>query len=453
MRPATMIQARRHHARSPLAGLLLAGFAALPALAAETYTLKDLSVDDGQIYVKAGEIVLTGTTLARSELEALVKAGKAADVVIKLSGAGADRISIPALSVEIRAKDAASGRGKRKYALTNLTASGVKTGMAATLALDGLSITIDRDDITTGALKASQASLPALAAALLGQTRNEEGLLPVLGEGRVEKITLAREASKTTIAAINLGKIRVQSGRNPQHLFPVLGTIEVSGLTGTQSQTGWSLEMLSLAADDAKSGIPGAFAASVKGLAVSAGQAGSKDMAELGYDPLRISGALEGGWDSAKQELSIGKFTISGEQFGGMTFTALLGNVTRDAIQSMDGKKFFPDATVKSMSVVIENTGLFERLVARSAKATNTTPEDARTKMVIQARLIASMMLGNQALTPLGEAVNKFLLAPGRIAITSLAKTPAGVPISDFSKKTDKGPVIADQFTVMTEVR
>ena len=65
----------------------------------------------------------------------------------------------------------------------------------------------------------------------------------------------------------------------------------------------------------------------------------------------------------------------------------------------------------------------------------------------------ALRLLGNQALTPLGEAVNKFLLAPGRIAITSLAKTPAGVPISDFSKKTDKGPVIADQFTVMTEVR
>lgn len=463
MRIATMIQTLRSqvvhphlcrpHVRRTATGLLLAGLAALPAFAAETYTLKDLSVDDGRVYVKAGEITLTGTTLLRSEVEALVKAGKAADVVIRLAGAGAERISIPALAVEIRAKDAATGRGKRAYVLTNLTASGVKAGMAATLAFDALSATLDREGLTTGALKATQASLPALAYALLGQSRSEEGLLPVLAEGRVEKITLTRETSKLGIAAISLGALRVQSGKNPQHLFPVLGRIEISGISGTQNQTNWSLETLALAAEDAKSGIPGAFSASVKGLAVSSGPAGSKDMAELGYDPLRISGALEGGWDSAKQELSIGKFTVSGEQFGAMTFTALLGNVTRDAIQNLDGKKFFPDAMVRSMSVTLENTGVFERIVARSAKATNTTPEEARTKMIIQARLIASMMLGNQALTPLGEGINKFLLAPGRISISALARTPAGVPVSDFAKKTDKGPVIADQFTVTAEVR
>ena len=443
---------------APAALLLAIGLA--PAGAAESYTLKDLSVDDGQVHLSAPELTVTGGGLSRAEVETLARTGKPGELLSRLVAGGAEAIAAPMLTVDVRRPDPGNAGGTRsRTSLKGLQVKGLKAGVAATLTAEGLTTTLDKGgEVKTGAIQAREAGFGALARLALGQPAGE-GYVPLLGEARVEALAMSSPTATTSAAAMTLKSLRARGGKAATDLFPALGQIEISDLKGSRGEApgaprqSWSMASLTLGAEGGRTDAPGQFSAAVTRLAVEAGANGSKDLAELGYAPLLLAAALDGGWDAGRQELTVHRLAVSGEQFGGITFTALLGNVTRAALEGTGGGKGLSAATVKTMSVVVENTGLFERLVARQAKATGVAPAQARARMTTQAQMIAGMMLGEQARAPLGEAVNRFLAAPGRLTVRSEARTPAGVPVSELTRKTGSDPAIAGQFTVTAEVR
>jgi hypothetical protein len=123
----------------------------------------------------------------------------------------------------------------------------------------------------------------------------------------------------------------------------------------------------------------------------------------------------------------------------------VLGSVSKDV--------FSPDAalasvaligaTAKSLDVLVENRGLFERLISRDAAQKGKSPDEVRREYGMGAAIVVPVMLGGGAAAKaVGQAVARFVAKPGRLAVQIKAKDAAGLGVADFAGNPDPTTIL-----------
>ncbi len=187
-------------------------------------------------------------------------------------------------------------------------------------------------------------------------------------------------------------------------------------------------------------GAPTGGRLAVDGLTLSLpanGRAGALEpVAALGYRDLDLAGVLDSRWSPATGELTLRDLTLSGRDMGKIRLSGQVAGLSRDVLDpdtAVSGVALLA-ATAKTLALEIENSGLFERIVAQQARAQSLTPEALRREYGTAAAMGIPAILGNApAARALGQAVARFVAKPGRLALTATAKDPAGFGVADVS--------------------
>ncbi|PPJ44356.1 hypothetical protein C0075_27130, partial [Rhizobium sp. KAs_5_22] len=87
----------------------------------------------------------------------------------------------------------------------------------------------------------------------------------------------------------------------------------------------------------------------------------------------------------------------------------------------------------KSLDLVVDNKGLFERYMAKAAKEQKSTPEALRRTYATATAFVVPAMIGNseQAQT-LSQAIGRFIAKPGRLTVNARSKDSSGMSLLDF---------------------
>ncbi|MGO4571446.1 hypothetical protein [Microvirga sp. 2TAF3] len=163
---------------------------------------------------------------------------------------------------------------------------------------------------------------------------------------------------------------------------------------------------------------------------------GIQNLTDLGYRTIDLSLLVATNWNEATQELAIQEISLQGQNMGRLSLTGLLGNVSKDAFNpdTAIASVALISAKAKSVDLTLDNGGLFERFLDKTAKEQKTTPEALRRTYATAAAMVIPSMIGNseQAKT-LSQAVSRFIAKPGRIVINARAKDSAGLGVADIA--------------------
>lgn len=170
-----------------------------------------------------------------------------------------------------------------------------------------------------------------------------------------------------------------------------------------------------------------------------------KQLADLGYDRIDGSLATHLGWNEAGQELVVREMSVDGAGMGSFLLRGIVGGVTRDVFSpdSAVASVAFLGATAKSLEAVLENRGLFERVVAREARRQKRNPEDVRREYGMAAAVgIPAILGGSAGAKTLAQSVARFVAKPGKLTIRARAKQPAGFGVADLAAAPDPASVL-----------
>lgn len=284
---------------------------------------------------------------------------------------------------------------------------------------------------------------------------------------RVDRIAFAAGGGRGTLDAVTLSgfspvaTLRAQArvpagdkGPGPSR-GPVLtaGNLHLDGLAldlpGSPAKPGFvtppvpvkvTLRAADLGSAAPIDGIPTQTRVTLDNLTVALPPGGVPDaleaVADLGYRDLDLSAIIDGRWDPAAREVTVQDVSVSGRDMGAVRFTGTVGGITKDV--------FDPDrnvaqaallgATAKALTLRIENGGLFERVVARQAKAQSLTPDALRREYGTAASAGIPAVLGNSpAARAIGETVARFVAKPGRLTIGATTKVEGGLGVAQFA--------------------
>jgi hypothetical protein len=235
-----------------------------------------------------------------------------------------------------------------------------------------------------------------------------------------------------------------------RRLVPTIGTMRLSGLdfdvpnekssAPKPENIRFGVKDIEVTADRPVNGIPTNLRMAVDNITfvvpASTREDGLKDLAALGYGALDLSFATAVSWNEPASELVVREVSVRGADMGSAVLRGVLANVNKDVFNSDSAVAMtaLVGATARNLDFVIENKGLFERVIANEARKQKKTPEDLRREYGMAAAIAVPSMLGNSAAArTVGQAVARFVAKPGRLAISARAKDPAGLGIADFA--------------------
>ena len=240
-------------------------------------------------------------------------------------------------------------------------------------------------------------------------------------------------------------------------LIPTLGTMHVSGLDidipdtdsdkgrtkgkskGKPERVKATLKDLEITADQPRNAVPSNIRIGLQNLAIAlppnSKEDGIRDLLDLGYKNLDMSFLLAAAWNEAKEEIAVSELSFQGKDMGSISISGLFGNVSKD-IFSHDtalATVALVSARAKTLDIVVENKGLFERFLAKTAKEEKTTTEALRTTYGTAAAVAVPAMIGNsEQAKVLSKAIARFVAKPGRLTIDVEAKAADGIGVSDL---------------------
>jgi len=128
------------------------------------------------------------------------------------------------------------------------------------------------------------------------------------------------------------------------------------------------------------------------------------------------------------------------KELGVVRLTGLIGNASPDLFSPDEAtaSAALIGAKAKSASVVIENRGLVERYLEKTAKEEGTTPEALQKLYAGATPLVLSSMIGSSEQSrTLGQAIARFIEKPGRLTIDAQPKNPSGFGLMDVMLTSD----------------
>lgn len=235
-----------------------------------------------------------------------------------------------------------------------------------------------------------------------------------------------------------------------RRLAPTLGTIRMADLAfdvaderpapAGPERIRFTVAAVELTADRQLNAIPTNLRLAVDHLALTlppdSQDEGIRNLLDLGYRNVDLSTLVAADWSEGQNELALREVSVRGVNMGSVTVRGTLGNVGRDV--------FSPDtaaatvallgATAKTLTLVVENNGLFEAIVTAEARRQGKPADTVRREYASAAALGIPAVLGNSsAAKAIGQAVGRFVAKPGRLTISARSKEPAGLGFADFA--------------------
>jgi hypothetical protein len=146
---------------------------------------------------------------------------------------------------------------------------------------------------------------------------------------------------------------------------------------------------------------------------------------------------------------------MDGKDMGSLRLTGLIGNVTPDLFSTDEAtaSAALISAKAKAANVMIENRGLVERYLAKTAKEESTTPEALQKMYSGAAPFVLSSMIGNSEQSrTLSQAIARFIEKPRKLTIDAQPKNPAGFGMMDVMLASDPKVLLSKlQITAKAE--
>lgn len=276
------------------------------------------------------------------------------------------------------------------------------------------------------------------------------------GAVRIETLSLTGFSIKPTLEALKSTSPEALRQFDPtamRALLPTLGTLRVAGVDidtlnkdeGRKSErVKATVGEFEFTADQPFKAVPTNIRLGFRNLAMAlpAGsqEDGIKDLIALGYQNLDLSFMLAASWNEVTSELTLREVSAEGRDMGSVNLTGVLSNVSRDVFDpdTAVASVALVDAKAKSVDLTVQNAGLFERYLNKTAKEQKTTPESLRRTYGTAAAVAIPAIIGNsdQAKT-LSQAIARFIAKPGRLTINAQAKDANGLGVADLMTLTE----------------
>jgi hypothetical protein len=229
-------------------------------------------------------------------------------------------------------------------------------------------------------------------------------------------------------------------------LVPTLGTLRLQGVSidgitndeGKKVKVQAGLKGFELTADKPVNAIPTNFRIGLQNLTMALPSSSTddavKELVALGYKDIDVSLLAAATWNEAASEIAVSEVSFQGQEMGNITLTGRIGNVGRDLFNADTAiaTVALVGAKAKALDLTVENKGLFERYLSKSAKEQKTTPESLRRTYAAAAAFVVPAMIGSseQAQT-LSQAIARFIAKPGKLSVNATPKDPSGLGIAE----------------------
>jgi hypothetical protein len=229
-------------------------------------------------------------------------------------------------------------------------------------------------------------------------------------------------------------------------LVPTLGTLRLSGFSidGSSDDEGKKVKIqaglkgFELTADRPVNAIPTNIRIGLQNLTMAlpsnSTDDGIKELVALGYKNIDVSLLAAATWNEAASEIALNEVSFQGLDMGTIGLTGRIGNVGKDLFNADTAiaTVALVGARAKALDLTVENKGLFERYMAKSAKEQKTTPESLRRTYAAAAAFVVPAMIGSseQART-LSQAVARFIAKPSKLTVNATPKDPSGLGIAE----------------------
>ncbi|MEE1611290.1 hypothetical protein [Microvirga sp. CF3016] len=229
-------------------------------------------------------------------------------------------------------------------------------------------------------------------------------------------------------------------------LVPTLGTLRLQGVSidgvtddeGKKVKVQAGLKGFELTADKPVNAIPTNFRIGLQNLTMALPSSSTddavKELVALGYKDIDVSLLAAATWNEAASEIALSEVSFQGQEMGTIALTGRIGNVGRDLFNADTAiaTVALVGAKAKALDLTVENKGLFERYMAKSAKEQKTTPESLRRTYAAAAAFVVPAMIGSseQAQT-LSQAIARFIAKPGKLSVNATPKDPSGLGIAE----------------------
>ena len=240
-----------------------------------------------------------------------------------------------------------------------------------------------------------------------------------------------------------------------RRLAPTLGSLRFSNLsfegkaTSGEGAVRIGLRGAEFRAERPVNGVPTESRLSMDGLTVAipadTKQDGLRDVAALGYRELDLSWIMEVGWSEAARELAVREFSLSGRDMGTARARATIAGIGKDVFDTDTAiaAAALMGASATRLDVTLENSGLYERIVAQQAKAQGRGTEELRRDYAMLAAAgIPAVLGGSPTAKAIGQAVARFAAKPGRLSLTARSKSAAGLGLVDFTTAGDPTAIL-----------
>lgn len=247
--------------------------------------------------------------------------------------------------------------------------------------------------------------------------------------------------------SVNMSDLQASARR----FVPRLGTLSLRGVDldvpdETARETNPSapnirlgVKQFEVATGDEFEGMPTALRLKLDNLAMTvppdSKEDGLKDLLAMGYSAIDVSAVLDGRWNKDTSDFVVNSLGAQGVNMGSVNVKGTFGNVTSDVFSGDQAaaQVALLGATLKGVSVAVENKGLFEKVLEREAKKQGKSAGQMRKELGAAAQIGIPMFLGGgpQA-KQVAAAVAKFLLKPNRLTVEAKAKSAEGLGVADF---------------------
>lgn len=236
-------------------------------------------------------------------------------------------------------------------------------------------------------------------------------------------------------------------------LAPTLGTLKLSGIAidtsvngngGRKTKLSSTVKEVEFTADQPVNNVPTNLRWAVQNFAVTLPQDskedGVKELLALGYRDLDLSFAFAGRWNEAANEIAVTELSLQGKDMAIISLTGLFGSVSKEIFDADEAiaTVALMGAKAKALDVTLENRGLFERFLAKTAREEKTTPDKLRQTYGAGAAFVVPSLIGHsEQATTISRAIARFVAKPGRLTINARAKDPSGLGVVEILSLSD----------------
>ncbi|QCK87889.1 hypothetical protein E8L99_20090 [Phreatobacter aquaticus] len=410
------------------------------AQSGETLALRDVTLSGRGFRLAAEAIDIAGSSAPRASLEAAVRSGDPDALIDRLGQLGASSVSFTNMRVERTEGGPRAFLGFARLQLTGLSAGRIRQAQGT----DGQFGSGPAQPARFATFSANELDAAFLVRLIGGAAQPSDTARPVLRSAVLERLDASPGTGmRVSARRASLSDLRLMPGARAGD-FGILGAVEISDIRlATPPRTGQTepneirVKALVIGADrPSPDDVPTRYRARLDEVTVPLRETDTtpsiRNIRALGLDALVVSAALEGSWSPAARELKLERLGVDLPGLGAIAIAGLIANVAPEVFTEIPSaaNARWNEAQVRTLSVTIRDNGLFERVVARDARATSRPVPDVRAAFARQASSVVQRMMETVPNRTVPDALMRFVSDPKALTIAVTAKPGASLPLS-----------------------